>query len=46
MKGKIEEEKLFTIIEGLALNTKDYAEEIQRQIWAQKKSQVLQIYLE
>jgi len=47
MRNKVDEDKLFSIIENLDISKKEYAMEIQRQIWAQKKSQILQsLYLE
>ena len=47
MKNRVEEDKLFTIIENLNINKKDYMAEIERQTWGQKKTQIFQsLYLE
>ena len=46
MKGKIDEDKLFDIIEDLKITKKEYSLEIQRENWAHKKSQILEsLYL-
>lgn len=47
MRNKVDEDKLFAIIEGLDISKKEYAVEIQKRTWAQKKSQIFQsLYLE
>ena len=47
MQKKVDEEKLFDIIDKLEINEKDYMLEIHKQNWAQKKSQILQnLFLE
>jgi len=42
MHKKIDEEKFFKIIDEIDINGKEYMLEIQKQNWAQKKSQILQ----
>eukprot|EP01022_Parablepharisma_sp_SALTPOND_P004529 TRINITY_DN120462_c2_g1_i1.p1 TRINITY_DN120462_c2_g1~~TRINITY_DN120462_c2_g1_i1.p1 ORF type:complete len:674 (-),score=78.24 TRINITY_DN120462_c2_g1_i1:3202-5223(-) len=42
MQKKINEEKLFEIIDKLEISGKEYILEIQKQNWAQKKSQIFQ----
>jgi hypothetical protein len=47
LRQKIDEDKLFDIIEALDIKTKEYMLEIQNQSWAQKKCQVFQsLFLE
>ncbi len=42
MHKKVDEDKLFNIIEKVDINGKEYMQEIEKQNWAQKKSQILQ----
>ncbi len=47
MRKKVDEERLFEIIDKLDISGKEYMQEIQKQNWAQKKSQILQsLFLE